>query len=223
MKQRASDEFEAWAGGYDRSILQTLLFGPSCRLMLRELHALAVAREARGQTGPIDLLDVGCGTGQFAAMAGATGLCGQIFALDYAYNMVRKVAENQDRFAPDTASTLVPVQADAEHLPLASGSIDLLTCANSFHHYPHQAACIREFARVLRPGGRLVLVDGCRDTAIGYLIFDVCVSAAEGGVHHASHEQVRGMFAEAGLGLVRQAKHQVFCPVLVSVGEVRGG
>ena len=37
-----------------------------------------------------------------------------------------------------------------------------MTCANSFHHYPHQDLAVREMRRVLRPGGRLILVDGYR-------------------------------------------------------------
>jgi ubiquinone/menaquinone biosynthesis C-methylase UbiE len=49
--------------------------------------------------------------------------------------------------------------ADAGALPFADTSFDLVTCRLAFHHFPHQEIAIREFARVLRPGGRLAFAD----------------------------------------------------------------
>lgn len=49
--------------------------------------------------------------------------------------------------------------ADAERLPFADASFDLVTCRSAAHHFPEPSAFIREAARVLRPGGRLVLQD----------------------------------------------------------------
>lgn len=47
----------------------------------------------------------------------------------------------------------------AEELPVAGGSTEVLWAANSMHHWVDHAAAFAEFARVLSPGGRLVLVD----------------------------------------------------------------
>ena len=44
-------------------------------------------------------------------------------------------------------------------LPLPEGKFDLVTCRVALHHFPDQAAAIRDWARALKPGGRLVLVD----------------------------------------------------------------
>lgn len=106
---------------------------------------------------------------------------------------------------------------DSERLPFADESFDVVTCCNSFHHYPHQAAVIRGFQRVLRPGGLLVLVDGFRDNVIGWLVFDVGVALAEGKVHHAAWSDVRGMIQAAGFSTLRQRKLNVLAPLLVSV------
>lgn len=49
--------------------------------------------------------------------------------------------------------------ADAEDLPFADASVDIVTCRIAPHHFPNPAHFVRESARVLRPGGRFVLVD----------------------------------------------------------------
>jgi ubiquinone/menaquinone biosynthesis C-methylase UbiE len=43
-------------------------------------------------------------------------------------------------------------------LPFESGSFDAVVNLISFHHYPHPEQALAEFRRVLRPGGRLVLI-----------------------------------------------------------------
>ncbi len=49
--------------------------------------------------------------------------------------------------------------ADAEELPFADSSIDIVTCRIAPHHFPHPERFINEVVRMLRPGGRFVLVD----------------------------------------------------------------
>jgi ubiquinone/menaquinone biosynthesis C-methylase UbiE len=49
--------------------------------------------------------------------------------------------------------------ADAEALPLPDDSVDIVTCRIAPHHFPHPERFVQEAARVLRPGGRFLLVD----------------------------------------------------------------
>lgn len=51
------------------------------------------------------------------------------------------------------------VVADAEHLPFLDASFDLVTVRIAPHHYADVRAAVREMARVLRPGGRLIIID----------------------------------------------------------------
>lgn len=51
------------------------------------------------------------------------------------------------------------IQGDAEALPFPDASFDLVTCRMAAHHFPHPAHAVREAARVLKPGGRLLLLD----------------------------------------------------------------
>jgi hypothetical protein len=72
--------------------------------------------------------------------------------------------------------------------------------------------------RVLRPGGRLIIIDGYRDRLWGRFIFDVCVVAMEGAVHHASARQFRELFHKAGFQGVRQQARLGLAPFLMTVG-----
>jgi len=58
-----------------------------------------------------------------------------------------------------TAPNAKFVQSDATALPFADATFDLATCRLAAHHFSDAAAAFREVARVLRGGGRFVLVD----------------------------------------------------------------
>lgn len=214
-KTLARRQFQRWAVTYDRSWLNQLVFFPSIRACEEEIDRW---QQVRGP-GPYRLLDVGCGTGTLLSCLAADPHAERLVGLDFAPEMARRAAA---KFARNGhAGKLSVVCGDAERLPFAGASFDVLTCCNSFHHYPDQARAVREFARVLRPGGLVVLVDGFRDNVIGWVVFDVFVTAVERDVHHAAWSQVRRMFAEAGLAQIRQRKLNVLAPLLVS-SAVRG-
>jgi ubiquinone/menaquinone biosynthesis C-methylase UbiE len=62
-KVQAAQEFDRWSQGYDRSVLQRLLFEPSHRAIIARIGA-------RSGDRPLAILDVGCGTGVFASRRG---------------------------------------------------------------------------------------------------------------------------------------------------------
>jgi len=204
-KQQAAHEFTRWSESYDRSVLQWLLFGPSHRAIIKRIAA-------RASAGPLKVLDVGCGTGLFAARIQQALPRATVWGIDLVAGMLQKGADRWKR----QGGRIVPVQADSERLPFATGTFDFVTCANSFHHYPNQARAVVEMHRVLRPGGRLILVDGYRDAPWGWLIYDVCVAGVEGDVHHASAARFRALFAEAGLTSMSQKVHRGPAPFLLN-------
>lgn len=214
VKHRARHQFDSWARTYDRSIVQHLLFQPAYRMFMEELY-----RWRGEESAPFDMLDIGSGTGSWLAMVAGTGLpTGHLIGLDYSAAM-SQVAQRKAR---DVGGGLFFINGDSEHLPFADGSFDLLTCSHSFHHYPHQDRAIREMRRVLRPGGRLMLIDGFRDNVIGWVLFDIFITRAESTetakVFHAPWSLMRRHFEEAGFRDIRQRKTGIWAPIFLTVG-----
>ncbi len=218
IRRGARAHFDRWASSYDRSWLNELIFLPSVRVCMEELARWQAARAAPGASAAYRLLDVGCGTGTLIALLAHQPEAGLLVGLDYSPVMVRRLADKIAR--SPFAARLHAVQADSERLPFVDAAFDVVVCCNSLHHYPHQAAVIRGFRRVLRPGGLLILVDGFRDNTVGWVLFDVCVSKIEGGVHHAAWSEVRDMVRAAGFDAWQQRKLNVLAPLLVTTATV---
>ena len=70
------------------------------------------------------------------------------------------------RRAEATGSPAVFVDGTADALPLADTSVDVLVCERVLQHVDDPDAAVREFARVLRPGGRVALLDSDWATGI---------------------------------------------------------
>jgi ubiquinone/menaquinone biosynthesis C-methylase UbiE len=206
-KSQATHEFTRWSESYDRCVLQWLLFGPSHRAMIRRIGERHGAK-------PLRILDIGCGTGVFAGRIREALPAARVWGLDLVAGMLE---QGRDRWRHH-AGSVQPVQGDSERLPFRSDSFDVITCANSFHHYPHQDRAVAEMHRVLAPGGRLLLVDGYRDAPYGWFIYDVCVASLEGAVHHASRARMRALFAQAGFAECEQKVHRGFAPFLLTEG-----
>ena len=103
-----------------------------------------------GVFGPeIRVLDVGCGTGNYAAALAAATSC-RISGIDPSQRMLA----NARHAAPWESLEL----SSAESLPFGDDSFDVVMSTDVIHHIADRDAYFRETARVLRPGGRLVTV-----------------------------------------------------------------
>lgn len=123
---------------------------------------LALAMESLELLGDERVLDVGCGTGELEdrLLDRWPGL--HTTGVDISPNMLRQAA--------DKRSNVVLVAAEAHRLPFADASFDVAVCANAFHYFRRPAETLADTRRVLRPAGRLVLVDWCDD----YLSCKLC-------------------------------------------------
>lgn len=211
VKKAAKAEFDRWADGYDRSILQRFLFKPAHDLILSEIDL----------DGSPHILDIGCGTCVFGFRIAAQSPSSNIFCVDLSHEMAQKAKAKRDRVLrlAEEMGTVRVTLADSEHLPFTDGSIDYVTCANSFHHYPHPEGVVREMHRVLKPGGTALVVDGCRDTLPGRVIFDLIVTLMEGDVRHLSAGEFRELFTQCGFTHVRQRTHLLGIPILLTAAS----
>jgi ubiquinone/menaquinone biosynthesis C-methylase UbiE len=106
--------------------------------------------------GPYDMLDVGSGTGFLALELAARGH--RATGIDFAPAMVARAREK----AAAQGLTARFDAGDAEHLPYPDGSFDLVISRHVLWTLPHPQAALDEWLRVLRPGGRLAIIDGAQ-------------------------------------------------------------
>ena len=108
--------------------------------------------------GVLDALDAGCGTGFLTFELAARGH--HVTGIDFAPAMLTQAR----RKATERGVSIRLEEADAEQLPFARGSFDLVISRHLLWTLPHPEAALDEWVRVLRPGGRLVVVDGQFDS-----------------------------------------------------------
>lgn len=102
------------------------------------------------------VLDLCCGTGDMALALlrrRPAGTVAPILAVDFSHNMLSRGAA---KFAPHN---IIPIEADALHLPLASNALDLATSAFGFRNLANYEEGLAELFRVLRPGGQIGILD----------------------------------------------------------------
>lgn len=99
-------------------------------------------------------LDLACGTGYGAVGLAAAALAGEVHAADLSVKMLQRCREN----ALGARVRVRLALADAEQLPYADGSFDLVVARGALHHVPSPPAALREIRRVLEPGGTAVVL-----------------------------------------------------------------
>jgi demethylmenaquinone methyltransferase/2-methoxy-6-polyprenyl-1,4-benzoquinol methylase len=104
------------------------------------------------------VVDVACGTGDLAEAFARTG-AGSVIGVDFTHAMLERARNRQQLLQDHTASKLFYVEGDAMSLPLDDACCDVVSIAFGLRNIQRPEAAIAEFARVLRPGGRLVILE----------------------------------------------------------------
>jgi len=144
-------EYARAAQGYDEK--WAFYVEATTRETLRRLPMTPTAR----------VLDVGCGTGELLRRLRAKYPDAVLAGLDPVDEMLAVAREKLSG-----REDLRIGYADA--LPWSAATFDVVVSCNMFHYITHPVAALREMARVLRPGGVLVLTDWCDD----YLACRLC-------------------------------------------------
>jgi demethylmenaquinone methyltransferase/2-methoxy-6-polyprenyl-1,4-benzoquinol methylase len=137
---------------------------PEAEPFTRALERMNRFQEPEAQTLIADLalpagsrgLDVGCGVGLYTLwLAEAVGPRGQVVGLEPSSERVEEARALVGRLLP--ASRLEFREGDATKLDAPDGAFDWLWCGDVLHHVQETGRALAEFARVTRPGGRIVI------------------------------------------------------------------
>jgi demethylmenaquinone methyltransferase/2-methoxy-6-polyprenyl-1,4-benzoquinol methylase len=121
------------------------------RRAARRFHSILAEPDA-------SILDICCGTGDMtmALLKHRAQNARPILAADFAHGMLSRAAQ---KFARPGQAVAIALEADALHLPLRSASLDLIVTAFGFRNLANYQAGLREFHRVLKPGGQLGILE----------------------------------------------------------------
>ena len=143
--------FDGIAPDYDR-LNHLMSLGVDRSWRRRALREIVDAGRAQS------ILDIACGTGDFSlAIAGRMHPGSRIVGLDLSEGML---AVMRDKVAKAGLQDKISCeQGDSEAMRFADGSFDVVTIAFGIRNFAHREAALREILRVLKPGGRLVILE----------------------------------------------------------------
>ena len=212
--KKVAEVFHSVAAKYD--LMNDVLSGGMHRLWKRFTIELSGVRSGNR------VLDIAGGTGDLAAkFSRLVGPTGQVVLADINESMLKV---GRDRLLDrGVAGNIEFVQADAEKLPFPDNHFDCVTIAFGLRNVTHKDEAIRSMLRVLKPGGRLLILEFSKPTSklmskaydaysfafmplAGKLITNDAESyryLAESIRMHPDQATLKGMMETAGLGRVQ--------------------
>jgi SAM-dependent methyltransferase len=150
---------------------------------------------------PLDVVDIGCGEGYLTVEVARWAR--QVIAVDRSPVVLARATALAAR---RHAGNITFKRGDIERLPLADASADVALLSQALHHAEHPARAVAEAARVVRPGGSVLLLDlgAHQETWVHEKLGDRHLGFA--------HDELKALLAGAGLRAVK-----------VGVGSRRAG
>ena len=199
LEDHSIEQFNAWAQDYDQRRFWPFYWANR-----------AVLRAIDPQAGSF-ILDVGCGTGILLHQLVRLHRDLNLYGMDIAPEMVKATRTKLGKAAEIQ-------QGSAKSLPYEENSFDYVTCATSFHHYPKPDISLGEMFRVLKPGGKLVVLDPFTNGTLRKAICAILdVLSNEKGTNLFTKEQMRQMFRIAGFSHVVQKTYWYYKLMTIGV------
>ncbi|MBN8560549.1 MAG: class I SAM-dependent methyltransferase [Leptolyngbya sp. UWPOB_LEPTO1] len=158
--------------------------------------------KAWAELAPTDkVLDVACGTGEFEQLILTEHSEQKMVGVDISEKMLA-IAQQKLQAYPNVTLSL----ASAEHLPFADQSFDVIVSASAFHYFENPAIALAEMKRVLKPNGKIMILDWCKD----YLLCRICdlILKVTDPAHQQCYTQaeLHGFLKASGFDITRATK-----------------
>lgn len=189
IHQRVTDQFGPTAASYSTSAVHA------------DPNALAHVVELVNPQPTDELIDVATGAGH-VALAFAPRVA-RVVAYDLTQAMLDQTLASA---AQRGLSNVEGVQGPAESMPFEDATFDVYTVRLAPHHFADIRAAVREAARVLKPGGRFLLVDTTapEDDVLDPELNEIEVLRDPSHVRNYRPSEWRAMLEEAGLSVVKE-------------------
>ena len=199
--QAAQAHFDRWAGTYGRS---------------RVLPSLQ--RKALAELAPRTddwVLDVACGAG--ALVVEIAPHVERAVGADLSEGMLELARSRMGAVGDaEPLENVEFVQAPSDSLPFEDATFTALVCTTALHHFPDPQASIDEMARVLAPGGRLVIGDFARDGITTKIADPLMRRFEKGHVGLRRKKEIEAMVTCAGLRVTRSRHAWILLYALVA-------
>jgi len=183
-------QFNKWAQTYDKNFISYYHFYYLNKQVTKLLNP------QRGSS----VLDIGFGTGLLLDQLLRSDKDLRLYGLDISEEMYKK-AEAKFSGNPRVNLTL----GSANKLPYADGAFDYVTCVHSLHHHADTQQSLKEMYRVLKPGGKVVVIDPSIDGFLRKIFLKLSVFVHnEKGTRHYTKSQMKALFEKAGFKNIRQ-------------------
>jgi|SRR3989338_691813 len=199
LEENSKIEFNKWAKTYD-NFFNHLFFSHSNK---KVANLISFSKNS-------SILDVGSGTGiLIEQLVSKKNL--KINGLDLSPEMV-KISKEKFRKNKNVTITL----GSAVKMPFKNSSFDYVTCSHSFHHHSNSLQSLKEMYRVLKPRGKIIILDATKDGIIRKLFCKI-IDIIEGKVLHYSKDEMKNLFKKVGFNKTKQ--HNFGLLHLITIGE----
>lgn len=147
------------------------------------------------------ILDVGCGGGRTVSKLAAAATQGKVYGIDFSEESVAASKRTNARWIE--VGRVEIRHSSVSQLPFADGMFDLVTAVETHFWWPDLPADLREILRVLKPGGKSILIAEVYKGATSKVSMLAEKYAARTGMKLLSVDEHRGLLASAGLSGVQ--------------------
>src|SRR5580692_9700786 len=159
------------------------------------------------------ILDVGCGGGRTASKLAAIATQGKVFGIDHSTESVAIAMRTNKRWI-DIARVEIR-EASVSRLPFSDGAFDVITAVETHFWWSALPTDLREVLRVLKPGGRLIIIAEVYKGAATFTSKAVERYSEKTGMALLSVEEHRGLLKDAGYSDVQinaePSKGWIYC------------